>query len=166
MTDHGAVARQRRVMAPAPGCLIAILAPIVAVLVAALVLMVTLYRQERANDRNEAEALTRTATLARIYARDVLTVPTFPPGRETVHGIAERHDGKLISYSRSGNSLATTVRFFGEFKDTSMFGTDYSRTYRCYSIVFREDASGEPREKTTQLEKCDLKQSSGTSGPV
>ncbi|MFF9810761.1 hypothetical protein ACF1G5_37710 [Streptomyces coeruleorubidus] len=50
------------------------MAPIVAVLIAALVLMVMHHRQERANERNEAEALHRTAALARSYARDVITV--------------------------------------------------------------------------------------------
>ena len=129
--------------------------PIIAVLVTALVLMVMHYRQERASDRNEAEALHRMAALARSYARDVLAVPHYPPGQEAVRGIAERHDGRLTSYERSGGSLSTTVRFFGEYKDTSMFGTSYSRAYRCYSIVFRRDAEGEPQEETSRLEKCD-----------
>jgi hypothetical protein len=155
MSHHGAVARQHRVTALSPGCLVALLAPIVAVLIAALALMVTHYRQERANDRNEAEALHRTAALARSYARNVLAVSQYPPGPEAVRGIAERHDGRLISYERSGDSLATTVRFFGEYKDTSMFGTSYSQAYRCYSIVFHEDAAGDRQEKTIKLEKCD-----------
>ncbi|MFE9687718.1 hypothetical protein [Streptomyces sp. NPDC006285] len=154
MSDHGTAARQHRVTVPSPGCLIALLAPVAAVLIIALVLMVTHYRQERANDRNEAEALQKTAALARSYARDVLAVPHHPPGREAVRGIAERHDGRLTSYARSEGSLATTVRFFGEYKDTSMFGTAHSRAYRCYSIVFHRDAKDEPQEKTTRLEKC------------
>jgi phosphate/sulfate permease len=155
MSDHGTVARQHRVTVPSPGCLVALLAPIVAVLIAALVLMVMHHRQERANERNEAEALNRTAALARSYARDVMAVSQYPPGQETVRGIAERHDGRLTSYARSEGRLATTVRFFGEFEDTTMFGTSYSRAYRCYSIVFREDAAGDPQEKTSRLEKCD-----------
>ncbi|GAA4341254.1 hypothetical protein GCM10023086_77450 [Streptomyces venetus] len=140
MSDHGTVARQHRVTVPAPGCLIALLAPIVAVLIAALVLIVMHHRQQRANERNESEALNRTAALARSYARDVLAAPNGFPDREAVRGIAERHDGRLISYARSERSLTTTVRFFGEYKDTSMFGVSYFRTHRCYSIVLRKEA--------------------------
>jgi hypothetical protein len=156
MSDHGSVAPQHRVTVPAPGCLVALLAPIVAVLIAALVLMVMFHRQERANERNESEALNRTAALARSYARDVLAAPDGFPGREAVRGIAERHDGRLISYTRSDRSLTTTVRFFGEYKDTSMFGVSYSRAYRCYSIVLRVGAEGALQESSTPLEKCDV----------
>ncbi|MCT9138457.1 hypothetical protein [Streptomyces violarus] len=155
MSDHGTVARHDRATVPSPGCLAAIMVPIVTVLIVASVLMVMLYRQERANDQNEAEALDRTAALARSYARDVAAAPDGFPGREVVRGIAERHDGRLTSYARSEGRLATTVRFFGEFEDTTMFGTSYSRAYRCYSIVFREDAAGDPQSKTSRLEKCD-----------
>jgi hypothetical protein len=155
MSDHGTVARQRRVTVPAPGCLAALLAPIVAVLIAALALMVMLHRQERANERNEAEALNRTAVLARSYARDVMAVSPYPAGQEAVRSIAERHDGRLTSYARSEGRLATTVRFFGEYEDTTMFGTSYSRAYRCYFVVFRKDAAGALQEQTTRLEKCD-----------
>ncbi|MFC9686463.1 hypothetical protein, partial [Streptomyces sp. NPDC056948] len=140
---------------PAPGCLVALLVPIVAVLIAALVLMVMHHRQQRANERNESEALNRTAALARSYARDVMAVSPYPPGQEAVRGIGQRHDGRLTSYARSEGQLATTVRFFGEYEDTTMFGTSYSRAYRCYSIVFREDAAGDPQEEATRLEKCD-----------
>jgi hypothetical protein len=125
------------------------------VLIAALMLMVMHHRQERANERNESEALNRTAALARSYVRDVMTVSPYPPGHEAVRGIAERHDGTLTSYARKEGQLATTVRFFGEHKDTTMFGTSHSRAYRCYSIVFRKDAAGDLQEKTTRLEKCD-----------
>ncbi|GAP47647.1 hypothetical protein [Streptomyces azureus] len=156
MSDHGTVARHDRVTVPSPGCLAAVMVPIVAVLIVASVLMVMLYRQERANDRNEARALDRTAALARSYARDVAAVPDGFPGREAVRGIAERHDGRLISYARSGGSLTTTVRFFGEYEDTSMFGVSYSRAYRCYSIVLRRGAEGVPQARTTPLEKCDV----------
>ncbi|MFD5160464.1 hypothetical protein ACFWMJ_20715 [Streptomyces hawaiiensis] len=155
MYDPGTVARRHRVTVPAPGCLVALFAPIVAVLIAALVLMVMHHRQERANERNESEALNRTVALARSYARDVMAFSPYPPGHEAVRGIAERHDGRLTSYARSEGQLATTVRFFGEYKDTTMFGTSYSRAYRCYSIVFREGAAGDPQEKTTRLDKCD-----------
>ncbi|MER7484071.1 hypothetical protein ABTX60_41670 [Streptomyces sp. NPDC126510] len=157
MSEHGTVARQRRVTVQAPGCLVALFAPIIAVLIAALVLMVMLDRQERANERNESEALNKTAALAGSYARDVmaLSLSQDPPGQEAVRSIAERHDGRLTSYARAEDRLATTVRFFAEFKDTTMFGTSYSRAYRCYSIVFRENAAGDPQEKTTRLEKCD-----------
>ncbi|MFI8194706.1 hypothetical protein ACIF8T_39420 [Streptomyces sp. NPDC085946] len=124
-------------------------------LIAALVLMVMLHRQERANGRNEAGALNRTAALARSYARDVMAVSPYPAGQKAVRSIAERHDGRLTSYARSKGRLATTVRFFGEYEDTTMFGTSYSRAYRCYSVVFRKDAAGAPQEKTTRLEKCD-----------
>ncbi|GAA2768824.1 hypothetical protein GCM10010103_78680 [Streptomyces paradoxus] len=156
MSDHGTVARQHRVTVPAPGCLIALFAPIIAVLIAALVLMVMHHRQQRANERNEAEALNRTAAAARSYARDVAAAPDGFPGRKAVRAIAERHDGTLISYARSKGSLATTVRFFGEYEDTSMFGVSNSRAYRCYSIVVRRGAEGVPQVKTTPLEKCDV----------
>lgn len=154
MSDYGTVVRQHRATVPAPGCLIALLAPIVAVLIAALVLIAMHYRQQRANEQNEAEALNRTAALARSYARDVMAVSPYPAGQEAVRGIAERHDGRLTSYERSEGRLATTVRFFGEYEDTTMFGTSYSRAYRCYSTVFRKDAAGDPQEETTRLEKC------------
>jgi hypothetical protein len=152
--DHGTVARQHRITVPAPGCLVALFVPIVAVLIAALVLMVMLHRQERANERNESEALNRTVVLARSYARGVMAVSPYPPGHEAVRGIAERYDGRLASYTRSEGQLATTVRFFADYEDTTMFGTSYSWVYRCYSIVFREDAGGDLQERTTRLDKC------------
>jgi phosphate/sulfate permease len=154
MSKHGTVARPHRATVPAPGCLVALLVPIVAVLIAALVLMVMHHRQKRANEQNESEALNRTAALARSYARDVMAVSPYPPGQEAVRSIAERHDGRLTSYARSEGRLATAVRFFGEYEDVSMFGTSHSRAYRCYSIVFRKDAAGVPQEKTTRFE-CD-----------
>ncbi|WP_454345658.1 hypothetical protein [Streptomyces albogriseolus] len=128
--------------------------PIVAVLIAASVLMVMHYRQERANERNKAEALDRTAALARSYARDVAAAPNGFPGQEVVRDIAERHDGMLLSYARSEDSLTTTVRFFGEYEDTSMFGLSHSRAYHCYSIVLRKGAEGVPQARTSPLEKC------------
>ncbi|GGQ49597.1 hypothetical protein ACFFKE_08710 [Streptomyces mutabilis] len=155
MSDHGTVTRKLRVTVPSPGCLTVLLAPIVAVLIASVVLMGMHHRQQRANERNEADALNRTAALAESYARDALEVSPYPPGREAARRIAEQHDGRLTSYERSGDRLATTVRFFGEYKDTSMFGTSYSRAYRCYSVLFREDAHGEPHAKTSTVKNCD-----------
>jgi hypothetical protein len=140
---------------PAPGCLVALFAPIVAVLIAALVLMVMHHRQEHANEQNEPETLNRTASAARSYARDVAAAPGGFPDRQAVRAIAERHDGTLISYARSERSLTTTVRFFGEYEDTSMFGVSYSRAYRCYSIVLRTGDEGVPQARATPLEKCD-----------
>ncbi|MEU3855605.1 hypothetical protein [Streptomyces sp. NPDC029554] len=99
-------------------------------------------RQERANERNKAEALDRTAALARSYERDVVAARNGFPGQEAVRGIAERHDGRLLSYARSEDSLTTTVRFFGEYEDTSMFGASHSRAYRCYSVVLWKGADG------------------------
>ncbi|MGX1298636.1 hypothetical protein RKD35_000124 [Streptomyces albogriseolus] len=154
MSHNGTVARQSRVTVPSPGCLAAIMVPIVAVLIAASVLMVMHYRQERANERNKAEALDRTAALARSYARDVAAAPNGFPGQEVVRDIAERHDGMLLSYARSEDSLTTTVRFFGEYEDTSMFGLSHSRAYHCYSIVLRKGAEGVPQARTSPLEKC------------
>ncbi|MEU2269574.1 hypothetical protein ABZ568_24870 [Streptomyces olindensis] len=156
MSNHGTVARQSRVTVPSPGCLTAIMVPILTVLIAAAVLMVMHYRQERANERNKAEALDRTAALARSYARDVAADPNGFPGQEAVRGIAERHDARLLSYARSKDSLTTTVRFFGEYEDTSMFGVSYSRAYRCYSVVLRKGAGGGPQARTSPLEKCDV----------
>ncbi|MEU1923825.1 hypothetical protein ACFW21_19760 [Streptomyces albogriseolus] len=130
--------------------------PIVAVLIAASVLMVMHYRQERANERNKAEALDRTAALARSYAREVTAAPNGFPGQEAVRDIAERHDGMLLSYARSEDSLTTTVRFFGEYEDTSMFGVSHSRAYQCYSIVLRKGAEGVPQARTSPLERCDV----------
>lgn len=157
MSDHGMVTRQDRVTMPSPGCLIAIMAPILAVLIAAAVLMIMHSRQESANDRNEKEALRKTATQARSYADDVLAKAADGyPDRDAVHEIAERHDGSLISYTRTDSSLATDVRFFAEFKDTSMFGVSYSRAHRCHSIVFRSDAKAGLQETTTALEKCEI----------
>ncbi|MFJ5730917.1 hypothetical protein [Streptomyces paradoxus] len=157
MSDHGSVARQgSRVTVPSPGCLAAIMLPIFAVLIVASVLMVMQYRQERANERNEAEALHRTAALARSHARDVVAAPDGFPGREAVRGIAERHDGRLIAYARSEGSLSTTVRFLGEYEDTSMFGVSRSRAYRCYSVVLRKRTEDVPQVRTTPLEKCDV----------
>ncbi|MCP9994276.1 hypothetical protein LUX09_33565 [Streptomyces albogriseolus] len=130
--------------------------PIVAVLIAASVLMVMFHRQERANERNKAEALDRTAALARSYAREVTAAPNGFPGQEVVRDIAERHDGRLLSYARSEDSLTTTVRFFGEYEDTSMFGVSHSRAYQCYSIVLRKGAEGVPRARTSPLERCDV----------
>ncbi|MFJ4980324.1 hypothetical protein ACIP6X_34230 [Streptomyces coeruleorubidus] len=155
MSDNGTVARHDRGTLPSPGCLAAIMVPTVTVLIVASVLMVMHYRQERSNDQNAAKALYRTAALARSYARDVAAAPGGFPGREAVRGIAERHDGRLMSYARSGGSLTTTVRFFGEYEDTSMFGVSYSRAYRCYSIVLRTGAEGVPQTRTTPLAKCD-----------
>ncbi|WP_431992434.1 hypothetical protein [Streptomyces albogriseolus] len=129
--------------------------PLVAVLIAASVLMVMHYRQERASERNKAEALDRTAALARSYARDVAAAPNGFPGQEVVRDIAERHDGMLLSYARSDDSLTTTVRFFGEYEDTSMFGLSHSRAYHCYSIVLRKGAEGVPQARTSPLEECD-----------
>ncbi|WP_143655973.1 hypothetical protein [Streptomyces sp. XY006] len=156
MSNHGTVARQSRVTVPSPGCLAAVMVPILAVLIAAAVLMTMHYRQERANERNKAEALDRTAALARSYERDVVTAPNGFPGQEAVRGISERHDGRLLSYARSEDSLTTTVRFFGEYEDTSMFGVSHSRAYRCYSVVLRKGADGVPQARTTPLEKCDV----------
>ncbi|MFJ3138528.1 hypothetical protein ACIPK5_21825 [Streptomyces sp. NPDC086843] len=130
--------------------------PVVAVLIAASVLMVMHYRQERANERNMAEALDRTAALARSYARDVGAAPNGFPGQEAVRDVAERHDGRLLSYARSDYSLTTTVRFFGEYEDTSMFGVSHSRAYQCYSIVLRKGAEGAPQARTSPLEKCNV----------
>ncbi|MFC9829994.1 hypothetical protein ACFVI5_21755 [Streptomyces albogriseolus] len=130
--------------------------PLVAVLIAASVLMVMFHRQERANERNRAEALDRTAALARSYAREVTAAPNGFPGQEAVRDIAERHDGMLLSYARSEDSLTTTVRFFGEYEDTSMFGVSHSRAYRCYSIVLRKGAEGVPQARTSPLERCDV----------
>ncbi|NUV54490.1 hypothetical protein G6W51_16555 [Streptomyces coelicolor] len=129
--------------------------PLVAVLIAASVLMVMHYRQERANERNRAGALDRTAALDRSYARDVTAAPNGFPGQEAVRDIAERHDGRLLSYRRSQDSLTTVVRFFGEYEDTSMFGLSHSRAYHCYSIVLRKGAEGIPRARTSPLEGCD-----------
>ncbi|MEU2429968.1 hypothetical protein ABZ611_10690 [Streptomyces sp. NPDC007861] len=157
MSDHGTVARQDRVTVPSPGCLAALMTPIVAVLLAISVLVIMHYRQEHANDRNEKEALRRTVTLALSYERDVLAnARDGYPGQEAVRGIAERHDGRLISYAQSGGSLTTTVRFFAEYEDTSMFGVSHSRTHRCYFFEFRRDAKGRLQERTTPLEKCDV----------
>lgn len=156
MPNHGTVARQSRVAVPSPGCLAAIMVPILTVLIAAAVLMVMHYRQERANERNKAEALDRTAALARSYARDVAAAPNGFPGQGAVREIAERHDGRLLSYARSEDSLTTTVRFFGEYEDTSMFGVSYSRAYRCYSVVLWKGAEGGPQARTSPLEKCDV----------
>ncbi len=155
MSHNGTVARQSRVTVPSPGCLAAIMVPLVAVLIAASVLMVMHYRQERASERNKAEALDRTAALARSYARDVAAAPNGFPGQEVVRDIAERHDGMLLSYARSDDSLTTTVRFFGEYEDTSMFGLSHSRAYHCYSIVLRKGAEGVPQARTSPLEECD-----------
>jgi type II secretory pathway pseudopilin PulG len=130
--------------------------PILTILIAAAVLMVMHYRQERANERNETEALQRTAALARSYAQDVAAAPHGFPGQDSVRDIAERHDGRLVSYARSEDSLTTTVRFFGEYEDTSMFGVSHSQAYRCYSVVFQKDAAGVPQARTTPLEKCDV----------
>ncbi|MGW3711587.1 hypothetical protein ACWDN6_15755 [Streptomyces albogriseolus] len=130
--------------------------PIVAVLIAASVLMVMHYRQERANERNKAEALDRTAALARSYAREVTAAPNGFPGQEAVRDIAERHDGMLLSYARSEDSLTTTVRFFGEYEDTSMFGVSHSRAYQCYSVVLRKGTEGVPQARTSPLERCDV----------
>ncbi|MFI0507488.1 hypothetical protein ACH3WN_32320 [Streptomyces albogriseolus] len=156
MSNNGTVARQSRVTVPSPGCLAAIMVPILAVLIATSVLMVMGYRQERANERNKAEALDRTAALARSYARDMVTAPNGFPGQEAVRRIAERHDGRLLSYARSEDSLTTTVRFFGEYEDTSMFGVSHSRAYHCYSIVLLKGAGGVPEARTSPLEKCDV----------
>ncbi|RMI90692.1 hypothetical protein BIU87_24220 [Streptomyces sp. ZS0098] len=155
MSGNGTVARQSRVTVPSPGCLAALMVPLVAVLIAASVLMVMHYRQERANERNRAGALDRTAALARSYARDVTAAPNGLPGQEAVRDIAERHDGRLLSYRRSQDSLTTVVRFFGEYEDTSMFGLSHSRAYHCYSIVLRKGAEGIPRARTSPLEGCD-----------
>ncbi|CAL9644643.1 hypothetical protein [Streptomyces albogriseolus] len=156
MSNNGTVAQQSRVTVPSPGCLAALMVPLVAVLIAASVLMVMGYRQERANERNMAEALDRTAALARSYARDVADAPNGFPGQEAVRGIAERHDGRLLSYARSEDSLTTTVRFFGEYEDTNMFGVSHSRAYHCYSIVLRKGADGAPQAKTSPLEECNV----------
>ncbi|MGA5164395.1 hypothetical protein [Streptomyces pseudogriseolus] len=159
MSNNGTVAQQSRVTVPSPGCLAAIMVPIVAVLIAASVLMVMHHRQERANERNKAEALERTADLAHSYARDMvvaLVAPNGIPGQEFVRGIAERHDGRLLSYARSEDSLTTTVRFFGEYEDTNMFGVSHSRAYHCYSIVLRNGAEGAPQAKTSPLEECNV----------
>ena len=73
-----------------------------------------------------------------------------------MRGIAERHDGRLLSYARSENSLTTTVRFFGEYEEASMFGVSHSWAYRCYSVVLRKGAEGVPQVGTTPLEECDV----------
>lgn len=83
------------------------------------------------------------------------TPRTASPAQEAARGIAERHDGRLLSYARSDYSLTTTVRFFGEYEDTSMFGVSRSRAYQCYSIVLRKEAEGVPQARTTPLEECD-----------
>ncbi|MFC9891907.1 hypothetical protein [Streptomyces pilosus] len=156
MSNDGTVARQSRVTVPSPGCFAVIMVPIVAVLIAASVLTVMHHRQESANERNKAEALDRTAALAHSYARDVAAAPNGYRGQEAVRSIAERHDGRLLSYARSEDSLTTTVRFFGEYEDTSMFGVSHSRAYHCYSIVLRKRAEGVPQTRTSPLEKCDV----------
>ncbi|MFC8349558.1 hypothetical protein [Streptomyces sp. NPDC057280] len=157
MSDHGTVTRKDRVTVPSPGCLIAITAPILVVLIVASVLMLMYSRQESANDRNEKEAQRKTVSQAQSYAHDVAAKSKDAyPGQEAATTIAEQHDGRLISYTPSGSSLATTVRFFAEYKDTSMFGVSYSRAHRCYSIQFRKNANGDLQETTTplEIEKC------------
>lgn len=153
---HGTAVRDSRATVTSPGCLAAIMVPILTALIAAAVLLTMHYRQERANERNKAEALDRTAALTRSYTRDVAAAPHGFPGQEAVQGIAERHDGRLLSYARSENTLTTTVRFLGEYEDTSIFGVSHSRTYRCYSVVLRKGAEGVPQARTTPLETCDV----------
>ncbi|MPY58992.1 hypothetical protein [Streptomyces spongiae] len=133
------------------------MAPIVAVLLAAAVLMYMGHRQEQANERNEREAVRRAATLARSYAGDMLNeLRDRYPSEARTRDIAQRHDGRLVSSTRSGESLTTVVEFFAAYEEASMFGTSYSRTYRCYSVVLQEDAKGVPQARTTLLEKCDV----------
>ncbi|MFI8191973.1 hypothetical protein ACIF8T_24815 [Streptomyces sp. NPDC085946] len=154
MSDHGTVARQRRVTVLAPGCLIALMAPIVAVLIAALILMIAAHRQERTNERNEAEAAKRTEVLVRSYARAVMTASPYLDNPEVIHNIAEKHDGTLTSYRRSKSQLTTTVRFFGDYEYATIFGAEHSRAYWCYSVVFRKNAAGDLQQKITPLKKC------------
>lgn len=156
MSNNGTVAQQSRVTVPSPGCLAAIMVPIVAVLITVSVLMVMHCRQERANERNKAEALERTADLAHSYARDMVVAPNGFPGQEVVRG-APRGTTAGFSLTRGReDSLTTIVRFFEEYEDTNMFGVSHSRAYHCYSIVLRKGADGAPQAKTSPLEECNV----------
>lgn len=155
--QYGAPSRQARDGAPSRGCLLALMAPVVAVLLAAAVLMFLGHRQDQTNERNEQEALRRTATLARSYAGDIVNESRdrYPSDART-RDIAQRHDGWLVSSTRSGESLTTVVEFFAAYEEASMFGTSYSRAHQCYSFVLGENAEGIPQVRTTPLEKCDV----------
>ncbi|WP_327349997.1 hypothetical protein OG772_31265 [Streptomyces sp. NBC_01321] len=127
---------------------------VVVVLIAAT-LLVLANRQDRANERNEQQALRRVASQARSYAGDMLDeAKDHHPSEVRTRGIAQQHDGTLLSYTPSDDSLTTIVQFFETYEETSMFGSSYSRTYRCYSFLFQADTEGGTQKGMTPLQKC------------
>lgn len=147
--------RSNRGRALSCGCTFALIAPVVVVLLIAATVLTLDYRQGRANARNERNALRQMEPLARSYANDMLTdVKDRHPSEARTAELALRHDGTLVSYTQSDQSLATVVRFFAAYEDTSFFGSSYSRAYRCYTVMFHTDAGGGLRKGLIQLQKC------------
>ncbi|MFJ3136582.1 hypothetical protein ACIPK5_11770 [Streptomyces sp. NPDC086843] len=140
---------------PAPGCLVALMVPIVLVLLAAGTLMAMAHRQNSANERHEQEALERMTRHVESFEDDVRDEARngFPSPAQT-RVIAQRHHGTLVSYEPSDRSLTLRVEFFATYEDTTFFGTSISRAHRCCSFRFEEGAEGGPRRTTLPLRQC------------
>ncbi|MFF9124539.1 hypothetical protein ACF09J_14735 [Streptomyces sp. NPDC014889] len=151
----GTRSRSDRDGIPAPGCLIALMAPLVAVALIAGTLMFLAHRQDRANERHEKAALERMARLTESYVGDLSNeARTRYPSEARTRGLARQNHGTLVSYTQSTRSLTTVVQFVAAYDEAVMFGSSHSQVHRCYSFLFEKDAEGGLRKRTTPLESC------------
>lgn len=140
---------------PAPGCMVALMVPIVLVLLAAGTLMVMAHRQDSADERREKEALEQIAGHVRSYEDAVRGEGRNGfASRERAQDVARQNQGVLVSYAQSGRALTTLVRFFATYEDASFFGSSASRAYRCYSIRFQPGAGGGPSRTLVPPMEC------------
>ncbi|MFJ9150313.1 hypothetical protein ACIRP7_20010 [Streptomyces sp. NPDC102270] len=124
LSDHGGYR---------PGCMLALMAPVILVLLAGGTLMIVSHRQNDAEERHENEALEQIARHAESYEDDVQNeARNGYPSEDRTRAIAQQNHSSLISYGPSARSLTTVVEFFATYEDTSFFGTSPSRAYRCY----------------------------------
>jgi hypothetical protein len=140
---------------PARGCMLALMAPIILVLLAAGTLMIMSDRQNDANKRHEKEALEQITRHAQSYEDDVQNeARNGYPSEGRTRALAQRNHSSLISYGQSDQSLTTVAEFFAAYEDTSFFGTSPSRAYRCYAFRFQPNAKGGPSRTTLPLQEC------------
>lgn len=116
LSSADAPPRSDRGGVPAPGCLVALMVPIVLVLLAAGTLMAMAHRQNSANERHEQEALERMRRHVESFADDVRDeARNGYPSQAQTRVIARRNHGTLVSYEPSDRSLTTRVKFFATY---------------------------------------------------
>jgi len=155
LSSAGTPLRSDRSGVPAPGCLVALMVPIVLVLLAAGILMIMIHRQNSANGRHEHKAVEVITRNARSY-EDAMQNETRNgyPSRARTLAIAKQHYGLVVSYQASDRSMATRVEFFATYEEKNLFGTSMVPATRCYSLSFQRDDSGTSHRTTSPLQPC------------